>query len=54
MHQAKKELYLKLWNQMFSLDFQDKLAKEEILMEGQFSREIDPLVSMNMKHGRAT
>ncbi|MFV9510934.1 hypothetical protein [Tepidibacillus sp. LV47] len=52
MHQAKKELHLKQWNQMFSLDFYDQLAEEEMILEHQFSQEIDPVVLVKMKHGR--
>ncbi|WP_339063890.1 hypothetical protein [Tepidibacillus marianensis] len=51
MHQSKKEMNLKLWNQLTSFDFQDQLASEEIRDDIQLSREIDPFISSTRHSG---
>jgi len=45
MHQSKKELNLKLWNQLMFFDFRDQLAQDEIMANHQVSRGIESLSS---------
>lgn len=54
MHQSKKELNLKHWNQLVSLDLKDKIVKDEMITDHQLSREIDSIMGINMRNGRAT
>lgn len=41
MHQSKKEMLVKQWNQKMSVDFQNELDKEETKMDTLVSQEIN-------------
>ncbi len=45
MHQAKKEILLKQWNQKYYADFHDQLEKEIALENNLFTREIEEYTS---------
>lgn len=48
MHQSKKELIARQWNQKLSFELQDKIEKEEVLVYELASREIGVAVNIDM------
>ena len=47
MHQTKKELFTKQWNQMLSLDFSNQIDKDEVFAEYALSKETGMPITAN-------
>lgn len=50
MHQSKKELIARQWNQKLSFEFQDKIEKEEVLVNELAPRGIEAAVNIDMSN----
>ncbi len=48
MHQSKKEILFKQWNQQSSFQMYDQIEKDILIEEAQFSREIGLPIYMNI------
>lgn len=47
MHQSKKQLFARQWNQQFGMDFNDKIESDDLTMNELPSREAGTALGQN-------